>query len=245
MNFVNTARKIRALIVDDEPPARDNLRALLRRDAEIEIVGECGTGRDAVSHIRSERPDLVFLDVQMPEWDGFDVLELLGPDPPPVTVFVTAYDKYALQAFEAGAPDYVLKPFSNSRFELALQRAKQRVKQLQSVPGKLERLAIKNPGEVIFINIADIDWIEAANYYACLHVHGRAHLLRRSITDLARALDGGMFCRIHRSTIVNLGQVQALAINESGNYEAKLRNGTSLRVSERYRKQLKARLALL
>ncbi len=244
MIFANTAGKIRVLIVDDEPPARDNVKSLLRRDAEIEIVGECSTGRDAVRWIRRERPDLVFLDVQMPEWDGFDVLELLGPDPPPVTVFITAYDKYALQAFEAGALDYVLKPFSNSRFELALQRAKQRVQQLQSIPRKPQRLAIKSPGEVIFIDIADIDWIEAANYYACLHVRGRTHLLRRSITDLERALDGGLFCRIHRSTIVNLGQVQALAVNESGNYEARLKNGSSLRVSERYRKQLKAHLSV-
>ncbi len=244
MNPTDGAAKIRALIVDDEPPARDNLKSLLRRDAEIEIVGECGTGRDAVSQIRKKRPNLVFLDVQMPDWDGFDVLELLGPDPPPVTVFVTAYDKYALQAFEAGALDYVLKPFSDSRFELALQRAKQRVKQLPSVPRKPERLAIKSPGEIIFINIADIEWIEAANYYACLHVRGRAHLLRRSIADLERALDAGRFCRVHRSTIVNLEQVQALATNESGNYEAKLKDGTCVRVSERYRKQLKARLAV-
>ncbi len=245
MNLVNTAQKIRVLVVDDEPPARDNLRSLLRRDSQIEIVGECGAGKEAISRIRREKPDLVFLDVQMPDWDGFDVLELLGPDPPPVIIFVTAYDKYALQAFDAGALDYVLKPFSNSRFELALQRAKQRVNQLQSVPRKPERLAIKSPGEVLFINVTDIDWIEAANYYACLHVHGRAHLLRRSIADLERSLDAGMFCRIHRSTIVNLEQVRALAIDESGNYEATLKNGTSLRVSERYRKQLKARLPLL
>src|SRR5215831_18690594 len=130
----NGTARIRALIVDDEPLARNNLAILLRRDAEIEIIGECGTGADAVVQIRHDKPDLVFLDVQMPECDGFDVLELLGADAPPVIIFVTAYDEYALRAFEAGALDYLLKPFDNGRFERALERAKQRIVQGKSRP---------------------------------------------------------------------------------------------------------------
>src|SRR5579863_8809248 len=139
-------------------------------DPEIGIIGECGSGTEAIGEIRIARPDLLFLDVQMPEFDGFDVLELIGKDLPPAVVFVTAYDQYALRAFEAGALDYLLKPFDNTRFELALGRAKQRIGVNGEKPRKLERLTIKNAGEIGFVKVAEIDWIEAADYYACLHV---------------------------------------------------------------------------
>lgn len=234
--------RIRTLIVDDEPLARSNLAALLRIDPEIEIVGECGSGVEALAGIRKAKPDLVFLDVQMPECDGFDVLELLGKDLPPAIVFVTAYDQYALRAFEAGALDYLLKPFDNTRFDRALDRAKQRITRSRDLPRKLERLAIKCTGQVSFVKISDIDWIEAADYYACLHVGPRTHLLRRSMADLEQELDPAIFCRIHRSNIVNLDRVRGLKLGEDGEYEVLLDHGVRLRLSRRYRKHLQSRL---
>ena len=236
--------KIRALVVDDEPLARSNLIVLLRRDPEIEIASECGSGMEAVAEIRSQKPDLVFLDVQMPECDGFDVLELLGSDLPRGVVFVTAYDQYALRAFEAGALDYLLKPFDNDRFDRALSRAKERITHGKAVPRKMERLAIKSGGQVSFLKISEIDWIEAADYYACLHVKARTHLLRRSMSELERELDQALFCRIHRSTIVNLDRVKGLELSEDGEYDVRLDNETRLRLSRRYRKQLQTRLGL-
>jgi two-component system, LytTR family, response regulator len=236
--------KIRALIVDDEPLARSNLAVLLRTDPEIGIVGECGSGAEALSEIRVANPDLLFLDVQMPECDGFDVLELLGTDLPPAIVFVTAYDQYALRAFEAGALDYLLKPFDNPRFELALSRAKQRIRLGRDRTQRLERVAIKNAGQVCFVKIAEIDWIEAADYYACLHVGPKSHLLRRSLSDLERDLDPNVFCRVHRSSIVNLEQVRGLKLGEDGEYQVQLDNGATVRLSRRYRKHLQARLGL-
>jgi two-component system, LytTR family, response regulator len=230
--------KIRTLIVDDEPLARSNIRVLLRLDPEIEIVGECGSGADALAEIRSETPDLVFLDVQMPECDGFDVLERLGAQLPPAIVFVTAHDQYALRAFEAGALDYLLKPFDNGRFERALIRAKQRVLTGKELPHDQERLVIKSVGQISFVKISEIDWIEAADYYACLHVGARTHLLRRSISELEQELNPAMFCRIHRSTIVNLNRVRSLEVSAAGEYEVVLDNGSSLRLSRRYRKRL-------
>src|SRR4029077_16719400 len=191
--------KMRTLVVDDEPLARSNLTVLLRADPEIEIVGECGSGMEGLEQIRSQKPDLVFLDVQMPECDGFDVLEMLGSNLPPAIVFVTAYDQYALRAFEAGALDYLLKPFDNARFELALSRAKQRIRLGRDHRQKVERVAIKNAGQVCFVKISEIDWIEAADYYACLHVGAKNHLLRRSLSELEEDLDPNTFCRVHRS----------------------------------------------
>jgi two-component system, LytTR family, response regulator len=237
--------KIRALIVDDEPLARSNLAVLLRFDPEIEIVGECGSGAEALSEICSAKPDLVFLDVEMPECDGFDVLEMLGGDLPPAIVFVTAYDQYALRAFEAGALDYLLKPFDNARFERALDRAKQKIAQGRNSLRTLDRLAIKNAGRILFVKSSEIDWIEAADYYACLHVGARTHLLRRSMSELDQELSPTLFCRIHRSTIVNLDRVRGLKLGEDGEYEVQLENGTSLPLSRRYRKQLQARLGVL
>jgi two-component system, LytTR family, response regulator len=234
--------KIRTLIVDDEPLARSNLAVLLRLDPEIEIVSECGSGVEALVEIRSAKPDLVFLDIQMPECDGFDVLELLGRDLPPAIVFVTAYDQYAVRAFEAGALDYLLKPFDNARFDRALGRAKQRMMRGKDLPRKLERWAIKSAGQVSFVRIAEIDWIEAADYYSCLHVGARTHLLRRSMSELDQELDSSVFCRIHRSTIVKIDLVRGLELNENGEYEVLLHNGVRLRLSRRYRKQLQSRL---
>ena len=236
--------KITTVIVDDEPLARSNLSILLRRDPAIEIISECGSAMEALAIIRTAKPDLVFLDVQMPEHDGFDVIELLGKDLPPAIVFVTAYDQYALRAFEAGALDYLLKPFDNARFDLALDRAKQKIKLRKDLPGKLDRLVIKSAGRVSFLRTSEIDWIEAADYYACLHVGQRTHMLRRSISELEQDLDPATFCRIHRSTIVNLNRVHGLKLNEDGEYEVLLENGTKLRLSRSYRKQLQSRMGV-
>jgi len=235
--------KIRTLIVDDEPLARSNLSVLLRLDPEIEIVGECSSGADALAEIRSAMPDLVFLDVQMPECDGFDVLERLGKHLPAAIVFVTAYDQYALRAFEAGALDYLLKPFDNARFDRALSRAKQRILSGKDLPRTPERLAIKSVGQVSFVKISEIDWIEAADYYACLHVGPRTHLLRRSMAELEQELDPSVFCRIHRSTIVNLARVSRMELGADGEYGVMLENGASLRLSRRYSKELQFRLS--
>jgi two-component system, LytTR family, response regulator len=250
--------KIRTLIVDDEPLARSNLSVLLKRDPEIEIIGECGSGTEAVATIRSANPDLVFLDVQMPECDGFDVLELLGfgtsnsksKNLPRAIVFVTAYDQYALRAFEAGALDYLLKPFDDARFNRALDRAKQQIRQGESSErsndgtDRPERIAIKSAGSVLFIKVSEIDWIEAADYYSCLHVGSRSHLLRRSMTELEQELSPSVFCRIHRSTIVNLERVQGLKLGEDGEYEVALDGGTKLPLSRRHRKELQERMGL-
>ena len=236
--------KIRAVVVDDEPLARSSLKVLLRDDPEIELVSECGSGTEALREIRGRRPDLVFLDVQMPECDGFDVLEQLGKDLPAALVFVTAYDQYALRAFEAGALDYLLKPFDNARFGQALKRAKQRIALGKDAPRKIERLAIKNAGEILFLKISEIDWIEAADYYVCLHVGAKSHLLRRSMNEVEQELGAGAFCRIHRSAIVNLERVRRLDVNQEGGTDVVLGDGTRLRLSRRYKKQLQGRLGM-
>jgi two-component system, LytTR family, response regulator len=236
-------KKIRALVVDDEPLARSNVTVLLRLDPEIDIVAECGSGTEALAVLRKTRPDLVFLDVQMPECDGFDVLEMAGRDLPPALVFVTAYDQYALRAFEAGALDYLLKPFDNARFARTLVRAKQRLAPHEPRE-KTDRLVIKGAGQVLFLKISEIDWIEAQDYYACLHMGKKSHLLRRSLADLEHELDQTAFCRIHRSAIVNLERVQGLKVAEHGEYEVQLCDGTGLRLSRRYRKQLESRLGV-
>jgi two-component system LytT family response regulator len=236
--------RIRALVVDDEPLARSNLTVLLRRDPEIDVVRECGSGMDALAEIRNSKPDLVFIDVQMPECDGFDVLEMLGRDLPAAVVFVTAYDQYALRAFEAGALDYLLKPFDNARFDRALGRAKERIAHDRDPLPTLDRFAVKSAGQVSFLKASEIDWIEAADYYSCLHVGARTHLLRRSMAELEQELDQAVFCRIHRSTIVRLDRVRGLKLNESGEYDVLLDCGTKLRLSRRYRKQLQSRLSL-
>ena len=238
--------QLRTLVVDDEPLARRNLTVLLRRDPDIRTVDECGSGEEAIAYIRGERPDLVFLDVQMPEYDGFDVLEMLGEDQPPAIVFVTAHDDYALRAFEAGALDYLLKPFTDARFRRALERAKQRLEyQPTRRAGPTRRLVVKNAGQVMFLDVADVDWIESANYYACLHVGSDTHLLRRSLAVLEQELQSAPFCRIHRSTIVNVDRVSTLEATKDGGYEVVLKSGARLRMSRRFRKALQQRLGLI
>ena len=180
----------------------------------------------------------------MPECDGFDVLELLGSNLPPAVVFVTAYDQYALRAFDAGALDYLLKPFDNTRFELALERAKDRVEAAKTAPRQVERIAVKSAGQVVFVKVAAIDWIEAADYYVALHVEGKAHLLRRSMAELEEELDPSVFCRIHRSTMVNLDRVRALESGEEDETIVVLDGGARLRMSRRYRKVLQERLGV-
>lgn len=234
---------IKALVVDDEALARRNLTILLHRDPEIGSVTECGSGPEAVEEIRSSKPDLMFLDVQMPECDGFDVLELLGADLPPVIVFVTAYDEYALRAFEAGALDYLLKPFDDARFGRTLDRAKDRLAYcMPRQPQPAERLVVKNRGQVLFLNVSDIDWIEAAGYYACLHVGSDTHILRRSLSELEQDLGDGKFVRIHRSIIVNLNRIRGLELQNGGDYEVVLESKIRLRLSRRFRKRLLDRM---
>ena len=235
---------IRALIVDDEPLALSNLRVLLRRDPDIELVGECGSGAEAIAAIRAHRPALVFLDVQMPEVDGFDVLEMLGPDAPPAIVFVTAFDHYALRAFDAGALDYLLKPFDDARFALALARAKEQVAQAAAVPPAVDRLAVKSGRQVLFVQLADVDWIESADYCVDLHVGAKTVALRRSMAAVESELDAAGFCRVHRTAIVNLARVRALDTGVDGDMEVVLADATRVPLSRRYRAQLQARLGL-
>jgi two-component system LytT family response regulator len=232
------------MIVDDEPLARSNLKVLLRNDPEIALVGECGSGAEALVAIREKTPDLLFLDVQMPECDGFDVLEMLGSALPAAVVFVTAYDQFALRAFEAGALDYLLKPFDDARFGRALDRAKENLAHRKHPARPLDRIAVKETGQVSFVKICDIDWIEAADYYTCLHVGAKTHLLRRSMSEFEQELDPAVFCRIHRSSIVNIARVEGLKLNPEGEYEVVLQHGIKLRLSRRYRKQAQLRLGV-
>lgn len=232
---------ISAVIVDDEQLARDELAYLLK-EVDVDVVAQGKNGVEAVNLIKELSPDLVFLDVQMPECDGFDVLEQLGGALPAALVFVTAYDQYALQAFEAGALDYLLKPFDDARFATALRRAKEKILAGRGKSPRVERLAIKNAGEVLFVKIAEIDWIEAADYYVCLHVGVRTHLLRRSMADVEKELEARPFCRVHRSAIVNLERVRRLVNAEDGGAEVELCTGAKLRVSRRYRRAVEERM---
>jgi two-component system LytT family response regulator len=234
---------IRVLVVDDESLARRNVTVLLRRDPDIGSVAESSSGSEAMEEIRKSRPDIVFLDVQMPECDGFDVLELLGGDLPPAIIFVTAYDEYALRAFEAGALDYLLKPFDDARFARALSRAKEKLAHYPSArPRAAEQLVVRTQGRVLFLKAADIDWIEAAGYYACVHAGGDTHVLRRPLSELVQDLGEEKFVRIHRSTIVNLDRICGLELQSGGEYEVVLRSKARLRLSRRYRKRLQERM---
>jgi two-component system, LytTR family, response regulator len=236
---------LRVLVVDDEPLARRNLAALLKPDPAVATVAECGSGLEAIEVIRKSQPDLVFLDVQMPECDGFDVLERLGSELPSTIIFVTAHNEYALRAFEAGALDYLLKPFDDARFQRALARAKEKIaRYAPHGPRRLERLAIKSPGRVLFVNVADIDWIEAADYYACLHVGESTHLIRRTLAELERDVGPERFFRTHRSVIVHLQRIRGLELQSDGEYAVVLKNGAQLRLSRRYRRALQERLGM-
>ncbi|WP_202413466.1 LytTR family DNA-binding domain-containing protein [Duganella sp. CY15W] len=229
---------LRALIVDDEPLARSNVAALLARDAEITIVGQCGSAEEAITAIASLTPDLVFLDIEMPECDGFELLERIGPAPAFAIVFVTAHHQFALRAFEVGALDYLLKPFDDQRFERVLARAKERLQ----TSSETRRFIIKNGSALEVVKFTDIDWIEASDYYSTLHAGSKTYMLRRSLADLDALLATHGFSRIHRSAIVNLDRVSALEIREDGEYEVVLHNAKRLRMSRRYRKPILERL---
>ena len=252
------AEPIRALIVDDETPARQRLTDLLQKDPEVRAILEAENGQAAVQVIRKEQPNLLFLDVQMPELDGLGVIEALGPREVPLTIFVTAYDQHAIRAFEANALDYLLKPFSDERFEAALARAKSRLddrnfrefgqRMLQMVsklPPKVrrwDRLVVKSGGSTRFLRVAEIDWIEAAGVYANLHAGGKEFLYRGSLNELTGRLDPARFVRIHRSAIINIESVVQLEPVSHGEFEAVLRDGSRARVSRTYRAQLEKRL---
>jgi two-component system LytT family response regulator len=234
---------IRALIVDDETLARRNVAVLLARDPDIGSITECESGLAAIEEIKSSKPDLVFLDVQMPECDGFDVLELLGNNLPPTIIFVTAYDEYAVRAFDAGALDYLLKPFDDARFNRALDRAKARLLQLPQPPRRpASRLVVKGKGQVLFLNATEIDWVEAAGYYACVHVGSDTHIIRRSLSELEQDLGDEHIIRIHRSILVNRERIGGLEIQANGEYEVVLQSKVRLRLSRRYRKRVQERM---
>jgi two-component system LytT family response regulator len=246
--------KIRALIADDEPLARERLRQLIESEPEIELVAECSDGAQAVIAIEERQPDLVFLDVQMPELDGFGVLENLSDQVQPVVIFVTAYDQFALRAFEVHAVDYLLKPFDRDRFQAALRRATERIGQKQtgdlnarlsalmaevrSEPKYLGRLAVKSSGRVMLLKVDDVDWIEAADNYVNLHAGSESHLHRETMTSLEGRLPPNKFMRISRSTIVNLDRIKELQPLFHGEYAVILRNGTRLTLSRSYRDKL-------
>lgn len=246
--------KVRTLIVDDEQLARERLRQLLAGQPEIEIIGECEDGHEAVVTIKKDSPDLIFLDIQMPELDGFGVLEAIDSEPMPVIVFVTAHDKFALRAFEVHAVDYLLKPFDRERFQTALNRALERVKhredptrrhaqsevlsQLQPQGRVMERLAIKSGGRFIFVKIADINYIQAAHNYVELHEDKQSHMLRETIGAIETRLPPEKFVRISRSVIVNVERIKELQPLFYGEYAVTLQNGTRLTMSRRYRSKL-------
>jgi len=238
---------LRAVIVDDEPLARSSLRVLLARDPAIELVAECGSGEEAVERVRDLQPDLVFLDVQMPEVDGFDVIERLGAGVPPAVVFVTAFDHHALRAFDAGALDYLVKPFADARFDLALVRAKEQVAQARAARGAAAlpaRLAVRGGRAVHFVALSDIAWVESADYCVDLHVADRTHTLRRSMASVEAELEPAGFCRIHRTAIVNLAHVRALEAGADGEAEVVLLGGQRLPTSRKHRAALQRRLGL-
>lgn len=244
---------LRALIVDDEALARERLRALLGRDPEVVVVGECADGDEAIAAIRARSPQLLFLDVQMPEKSGFDVLDEVGPAAVPAIVFVTAYDQHAVRAFEVCALDYLLKPFDEERFARTVARAKAHVlgpgrdmerrllalvEEVRARSRSLDRLMIRSGGRLFFLKTEDIDWIEAEGNYACLHSAGGAHLVRETIGRLEAQLDPARFLRIHRSTIVNLDRVRAIEPLPHGEHRVLLVDGTELTLSRGYRDRL-------
>ena len=257
------AEKIRTLIVDDEPLARRNLRLLLEKDPEIEIIDECRNGREAVKVLKNFSPELVFLDIQMPEMDGFDVLAEVGPKQIQAIIFVTAFDQYALKAFEVHALDYLLKPFDDARFQKALQKAKSQIEQRQinKLSRKLlalledrehsqaerqktylTRLMIKLASRVVLLKVGEIDWIEADGNYAKLHVGRKSHLLREKMHDLEAQLNPKKFVRIHRSIIVNLDRIKEMHPHFNGDYVVVLEDGSQLKLSRSRREHLEARL---
>lgn len=251
-------KQLRVLVVDDEAPARQRLIDLLKKDPQIGRVLEAVNGKAAVEILRREALDLVFLDVQMPELDGLQVIETVGAAAMPLTIFVTAYDQHAIRAFEANALDYLLKPFSDERWEAALARANTRHDDLslrefgrgalrmlatRSQGGRyLDRLVVKAGGTTRFIRVSDIDWIESAGVYVNLHIAGKELLYRSALNELADHLDPMRFIRVHRSSIVNIDSIVELQPISHGEFELVLKNGRCSRVSRTYRIQLERRL---
>jgi two-component system, LytTR family, response regulator len=250
---------IRAVIVDDEPLARLRIRNLLAAAQDVAVIAECANGEEAIRAIEESPPDLLFLDIQMPELDGFDVLQAIGVGVVPVVIFVTAYDQFALRAFEAHALDYLLKPYDDERFEAALQRARERIRQQQGddldrrlralleeargdrgARGYLQRLVVPTGHRSVFIRTEDVDWIEAERNYIRLHVGSQAYLLRENLSRIEAALDPRRFCRIHRSTIVNIDRIRAVDSLFSGQYVVVLHDGTKLTSGRSYRRSLHA-----
>jgi two-component system LytT family response regulator len=248
---------IRALIIDDEAHARRSIRRFLDRDATIEVIGECADGESAVQLIRSKKPDLVFLDIQMPEMTGFEIIKMLGPEMP-VTVLVTAFDRYALRAFDADAIDYLLKPFGKERFQRALLRARERIagradrsdirrllaslEQIQ--PKHCERLSVIHNGRILLVRVSDIDWIKACGNYAVFYVAGREYEIRKTLTNLEEQLDRRLFLRIHRSTMVNVNCIREVRPWFHGHHLVVLKSGVELRMS-RYQRGAAKRLGIL
>jgi two-component system LytT family response regulator len=251
---------VRVLVVDDEPLARSGMTALLSRQNDLTVVGECGDGASAIEAIERLAPDLVLLDVQMPELDGFEVLRSIGPERMPAVVFVTAYDRFAVRAFEVSAVDFLVKPFDDERFAQAIARAR-RFLELDRLgdlgrrlaglleaadsaapPQPLTRILVRDGGRVIFVSVGDLDWIEAADYYVKLHVGGRAYLLRQSLQTLEARLDPARFFRVHRSAVVNLDRVKELQPLFRGEHVVILHDGTRVKLSRSRKEPLEALL---
>ena len=247
--------KIRTLIVDDERLSRKRIRDLLADEPDCELIGECVNGIEAIESTRRDRPDLLFLDVQMPRMDGFQVLQSISDLNIPAVVFVTAYDEYAVRAFEVHALDYLMKPFDRERFQNALARVRSHLTRVQdgglnerlvalleglSLRRKpVDRIAIKTGGHVVFVRAQNIDWVEAADNYACLHCGAETHPMRETMNALEAKLDSGRFIRIHRSTIVNMDRIKELQPWFRGDYLVILHDGTQLTLSRNYRDRLK------
>jgi two-component system LytT family response regulator len=247
--------KYEALIVDDEPLARRSIRKHLKAFPEFEVAGECGDGESAVAAIREREPDLVFLDIQLPEFDGFDVIRSVGREEMPVTIFVTAYDRYALQAFEAHALDYLLKPFSEDRFRDSLLRARRTLEMgKQQAPNHqlsrlldeinkrkdyLERIPVPANGRFLFVSVQDLDWIEAEGNYLRLHGKSVSHLIRGNMNEMEKKLDPDRFMRIHRSTIVNLPRIREVQPWFHGHHRVIMTSGQELKLSRYQRDKLR------
>ena len=246
---------IQAIIVDDEELARSRLKHLLQAESDIEVAAECRNGRKAVEVILIRKPDLLFLDVQMPEMDGFEVLKAIGEDRRPTVIFVTAYDQYALRAFDTYALDYLLKPFNQARFRKAVQRARLQIyretrdqvdqrlaallKEVRAENKYLERLIIRSAGRVTFLRAEDVEWFEGCANYVRLHAGKEAHLMREKLSTLESELDPKKFVRIHRSTIVQVDQIKELRSSGDGNHLVILHNGSRLSLSRGYRERFR------
>jgi two-component system LytT family response regulator len=246
--------EIRTVIADDEPLARGKLRLLLQSEPDVRLVAECCNGPETIEAVRTQRPDLLLLDIEMPEAGGFEVLQALKAEETPFVIFTTAYDDYAVRAFEAEALDYLLKPFAEERLHEAIGRARQQLTLHKNIispqrlreflahapsrSGFLERLVIKSAGRVVFLNVEEIDWIEAAANYVRIHTGKESHLMRESIGRMAERLDSSRFVRVHRSVIVNVSKIRELQACNSGEHILILRNGKQLPCSRGYRSAL-------